>query len=612
MDRNTITGMLLMLAMLLAYQYFAPAPVEPVKPKVQTQATAPKPKSLSATDSIAQKAELGDFALAGTGIAKDVVLENKNLIVTLNTLGGTIKKVELKNYKTYAEYSAGKPESLTIFDESFDKLTLNLPSVKGKLNVSQLYFTPTGTGNAQKFIVQLASGQSIEQTYTLAENSFELGYGVKLTGLDGAISNESAVLNWEENVRPMEKDLSDNRTKSTVNYRSKNEDIGFAQISEGNSDPKEETISSPLNWVSFKKKYMLSGFIADSSLIKNAFVKSVPNMNDSLNLKTLTAQLSLNTADMKAGKANFKFYFGPNDYNGIKNLSPDFGKNVYLGYAVFQPITKFVFVPLFGFLEKYIGNYGLLIIILVLIIKIALTPLTYKSYISMAKMRVLQPELNELKKKVGDDSAKMQQEQMKLYNQVGVSPLSGCVPVLATMPILMSVFFLFPNLIELRQQHFLWANDLSTFDSVLTLPFKIPMYGSHVSLFALLMTASSLAYGYYNNQMTPDQPGQPIDMKKMAYITPIIFMFVMNSFPAGLSFYYFISNIVTVLQQILIRKFVDEDKIKDILEENRKKIASGTVKKSRFSEMISKSMQAAEEAKRQQDAIKAQQKKGKK
>jgi YidC/Oxa1 family membrane protein insertase len=311
--------------------------------------------------------------------------------------------------------------------------------------------------------------------------------------------------------------------------------------------------------------------------------------------------MEVSLADMKAGKGQYQWYFGPNDYNKIKEIAPAFGRNVKLSYDIFLPITRYVFVPLFNILETVFSNYGLLIIALVLVIKFALLPLTYKSYVSMAKMRILQPELNAIKEKVGDDAAKLQQAQMKLYGEVGVSPLSGCVPVLATMPILMAVFMLFPNLINLRQEAFLWANDLSTYDSVWDLPFSIPFYGNHVSLFTLLMTLSSIAYGYYNNQNTPDQVGQPIDMKKMAYITPVIFMFVMNSLPAGMSFYYFVSNLVTILQQIGIRKFVDEDKIKQILEDNRKKIAAGGGKKSRFSEYLQKQMKAAEEMQKQQN-----------
>ena len=365
-----------------------------------------------------------------------------------------------------------------------------------------------------------------------------------------------------------------------------------------------------MKWVAFKKKYFLSSFITKNDPILKAEVTGTANEQDSVNIKTLRANMDLNLAGIKAGKGNFQWYFGPNDYNIIKDVAPGFGKNVKLSYDIFLPITRYVFVPLFNVLEKIFSNYGLLIIALVLIIKFALLPLTYKSYVSMAKMRILQPELNAIKEKIGDDPAKQQQAQMKLYGEVGVSPLSGCVPVVATMPVLMAVFMLFPNLINLRQQSFLWANDLSTFDSIATLPFMIPLYGNHVSLFTLLMTVSSIAYGYYNNQNTPDQTGQPIDMKKMAYITPVIFMFVMNSLPAGMSFYYFISNIVTIGQQIGIRKFVDEDKIKNILDENRKKIAAGGgAKKSRFSEYISKQMKAVEEAQKTQPAIDTKKKK---
>ncbi|MBC7891136.1 MAG: membrane protein insertase YidC, partial [Sphingobacteriaceae bacterium] len=284
-------------------------------------------------------------------------------------------------------------------------------------------------------------------------------------------------------------------------------------------------------------------------------------------------------------------------------IAEGFQRNVYLGYAVVQPINRYVFVPLFNALGKVFTNYGVLIIVLVLIIKLALTPLTYKSYVSMAKMRVLQPEIALIREKVGDsDPAKLQQEQMKLYQQVGVSPLSGCVPQLLTLPILMSVFFLFPNLIELRQQPFLWSSDLSTYDAIIRFgSVTIPFLGNHISLFTAMMTASSIAFAYYNNQMTPDQPGSPINMKTLGYIMPLVFFFVMNSFPAGLSWYYFVSNAVTIGQQVLIRRFIDEGKILAVLNENRQKFARGEVKKSKFSDYLQKSLQAAEEAKKQQE-----------
>lgn len=618
MDKNQITGLVLIMAMLLGYQFFFAPKIDPEKPqeKPKTTQTTVTPQKVATIDSNAAKTAAGDFSSAAVGTSKDVVLENKDIKVTFTSQGGRVKQVLLKNYETYNSFEANKKEPLVIFDQDFDKISLDLPTTKGNVDLNKLYFNTNSVGGMVAegksdkvvFKLQLANGQSVEQTYTLAGAGFLLDNDLKLTGLDGILKNESVKMNWVENVRPTEKDLTENR-KATVNYLI-NDGENFDQLSESPTGSNDAKLDQPLKWVAFKKKYFLSSFITKNDPILKAEVVGTANEQDSVNIKTLRANMDLNLAGIKAGKGNFQWYFGPNDYNIIKNVAPGFGKNVKLSYDIFLPITRYVFVPLFNVLEKIFSNYGLLIIALVLIIKFALLPLTYKSYVSMAKMRILQPELNALKEKIGDDPAKQQQAQMKLYGEVGVSPLSGCVPVVATMPVLMAVFMLFPNLINLRQQSFLWANDLSTFDSIATLPFMIPLYGNHVSLFTLLMTVSSIAYGYYNNQNTPDQTGQPIDMKKMAYITPVIFMFVMNSLPAGMSFYYFISNIVTIGQQIGIRKFVDEDKIKNILDENRKKIAAGGgAKKSRFSEYISKQMKAVEEAQKVQPVVDTKKKK---
>ena len=618
MDKNQITGLVLIMAMLLGYQFFFAPKIDPEKPreKPKTTQTTVTPQKVAIIDSNAAKTAAGDFALAAVGTSKDVVLENKDIKVTFTSQGGRVKQVLLKNYETYNSFEANKKTPLVIFDQDFDKISLDLPTTKGNIDLNKLYFNTASVGGMVTegksdkvvFKLQLANGQSVEQTYTLAGAGFLVDNDLKLTGLDGILKNESVKMNWVENVRPTEKDLTENR-KATVNYLI-NDGENFDQLSESPTGSNDAKLDQPLKWVAFKKKYFLSSFITKNDPILKAEVVGTANEQDSVNIKTLRANMELNLAGIRAGKGNFQWYFGPNDYNIIKDVAPGFGKNVKLSYDIFLPITRYVFVPLFNVLEKIFSNYGLLIIALVLIIKFALLPLTYKSYVSMAKMRILQPELNALKEKIGDDPAKQQQAQMKLYGEVGVSPLSGCVPVVATMPVLMAVFMLFPNLINLRQQSFLWANDLSTFDSIATLPFIIPLYGNHVSLFTLLMTVSSIAYGYYNNQNTPDQTGQPIDMKKMAYITPVIFMFVMNSLPAGMSFYYFISNIVTIGQQIGIRKFVDEDKIKNILDDNRKKIAAGGgAKKSRFSEYISKQMKAVEEAQKTQPAVDTKKKK---
>ena len=259
-------------------------------------------------------------------------------------------------------------------------------------------------------------------------------------------------------------------------------------------------------------------------------------------------------------------------------------------------ITKYVLIPVFKFLERFFNNYGVIIMLLVLFVKLVLLPLSYKSYLGMAKMKLLKPELDLIKEKNGENMAQNQQDQMKLYQQAGVNPFSGCIPLLLQMPILFAMFWFFPVAIQLRQQPFLWAEDLSAYDSIATLPFTIPFYGDHVSLFVILMTGASLLSVWQNNQLSSVQG----PMKSMQYIMPVIFMFILNSFSAGLSFYYFFSTMVTFGQQAIIKRFVDEDKIMAVMEDHKKKmlIGVGTGKKSSFMSKLEQAMKASEEARK--------------
>jgi len=585
MDRNSITGIVLIMAMLLGYQYFfAPKEIPAIKPKTATQQVNAK-----------AKIDTNKTVVLDTTIKPEqfFTLENKDIVVKVSSKGAKLVSVQLKNYKSYTNFKEGKKEGLFLYNGSSDEFTFELPTSAGKIKLSNVTFTGIQTGNKVEFTGVLAGGQVIKSIYNLPESGFLVDY--QLDAKSVALTGGDYFIHWKEQIHQTEKDITEER-KATINYLLA-EDDEFDNLSENPSSVTNENIDKSTKWISFKKKYFLSGLIPQGFTFKSAALTATPNLTDSVNIKTLDAQIIGSAQDLSVGKSTFQLYFGPNDYAIVNKVeAPNFGKNVKLSYDFLLPITKYIFVPLFGFLESLFTNYGLLIIILVLIIKTALLPLTYKSYVSMAKTRILAPEIAAIKEKIGDDAARVQQETMKLYGEVGVNPLSGCIPVLATMPVLMAVFMLFPNLINLRQESFLWANDLSTYDSFINLPFAIPFYGNHVSLFCLLMTVSQLAYGYYNNQITPDQPGQPINMKMMAYVTPVIFMFVMNSFPAGLSFYYFVSNLVTIGQQLAIRKFVNEDKIKALLDANRKKIAaSGGPKKSKFSEYLQTQLKTMEE-----------------
>jgi YidC/Oxa1 family membrane protein insertase len=612
MDRNQLIGIVLIMAMLVGYQLLVPKPAPEKQAASKTQTTQPtRPSSSSAglakasqdsatqsLDSAAAKAKFGDFAAVASGQARDIVVENKDIKVTFSTQGGRVKEVILKNYKTYNQ----KP--LVLIDGQSSETELVLPTNRGKVDLHQLYYQTTTqhsvvSGQPQQIVfrAEVAPGQAVEQVYIVPAEGYVLDYDLKLNGLDNSLASGDIRFLWADEMRQYENDLANNRRAATINYLTANE--SFEKLTEGESN-EEASPEEPVQWFTIKHKYFLSGFVAKNSPFTKTNFKTLVDPADSSVVKTAIADVTLPIADVKAGKGQYKFYYGPNDFQLLGSVAPEFDQNVYLGYSILKPINKYFFVPVFNFLEKFITNYGLLIIALVVFVKLILTPLTYKSYVSMAKMRVLQPELNEMKERVGDDMAKQQSEQMKLYQEVGVSPLSGCVPVLATMPILFALFMLFPNLIELRQKSFLWANDLSTYDAFITFP-TLPFIGSHLSLFTVLMTASSIAYAYYNNQTTPTQPG-PVNMKALSYVFPLMFMFVLNSYPAGLTFYYFVSNVVTIAQQQLIRRFVDEDKIKAVLDENRRKNAAGEGKKpGGFQALLQKQLAAAEEARKQAD-----------
>jgi YidC/Oxa1 family membrane protein insertase len=606
MDRNTLVGLLLILLMLIGYQLLVPSPEQPADAKKPQELTSrpqreKQPSAPASLDSTALRATLGVVPAAPNAGPATVTIENRDVKVTFSRTGGRVERVELKHYKTYE----GQP--VVLADGRRTRQLLEITTPTGRVDLAKLPFQTTATdrtvGENQSatvtFTLALDGGRSVQQTYTLPGTGYQLGYSLKANGLN---LSQPVRFFWQDDVQRTENDATDNRSKTSVTYYlAKSEE--YDALSE-TANEADAALEEPARWVAFKQKYFVSGFIARGSALQGVKLKSTAHPNDTQNLKTLEAEALIPAADVTGGKANFTWFFGPNDFQVVNKVADGFQRNVYLGYAFVQPINRFVFVPLFNALGKVFTNYGVLIVVLVLIIKLALTPLTYKSYVSMAKMRVLAPEIAEIREKVGDsDPAKLQQEQMKLYQQVGVSPLSGCVPQLLTLPILMSVFFLFPNLIELRQQSFLWAKDLSTYDALIRFGnVSLPFLGNHISLFTTMMTASSIGFAYYNNQMTPDQPGSPVNMKMLGYIMPLVFFFVMNSFPAGLSWYYFTSNVVTIAQQVLIRRFIDEDKIKAVLNENRKKFERGEVKKSKFSDYLQKSLQAAEEAKKQQEA----------
>ncbi|MBL6449494.1 membrane protein insertase YidC [Fulvivirga sp. 29W222] len=602
MDRNQATGLILIAVMILLYFYFfSPEPM-PVEEKTPTTEFVEEGKNIESSDSLVVETETatvndsiqnllnqqkyGVFANGATGTAAENVLENDLLKVTLTNQGGKINNVELKKFTTYTN------EPVVLINEERNKFALLLNSLGKQIDLNKLYYSATsqsvGDTSVLTYTLNIGPGQNVKHIYKLSQGSYQLNYKLELNGLEQYISQESVSYQWYDHIKTQEKDVEMSRRNSTINYYTLGED--FDGLTEGSNSTEEEVVEESLKWIAIKQRFFVAGIIAKQSFEKGKFITSI-DAEDPSTVKYAKVNLSLPAEDIKSGKAAYTYYFGPNDYHILGDVAEEFESNLHLGWPPMKWINRFVIIPLFDLLGGFISNYGLIIIIMVLMIKLVLSPLSYKSYLSMAKMKVLKPELDEIKEKHGDDMTKAQQEQMKLYQKVGVSPVSGCIPMVLQMPILFAMFYFFPQSIELRGKSFLWAEDLSTYDSILHLPFNIPFYGDHVSLFVLLMTMSTILYTWSNQQVSTVQG----PMKTFSYLMPVIFMFVLNSYPAALSFYYFVSNIVTFGQQALIRKFVDEEKIKVILEENRKKNVNK--KKSKFQQRLEEAMKASNQGK---------------
>jgi len=595
MDKNSAIGLTLIAVLLLGYFYFfSPAPQPAAQKPAAETITKAAPEVIQPALPVADSATMasyGDLSSALQGNETNLDIETEDLKITLSNKGGIIKSLELKKYKTYEQ---GPLKLITPTSNAFQ---LNTGYQGNDIDLYSLFYQAEQRKNGDTtevtYTIKLGNGASLIQTYKIPRTGYEIGYQLSGSGFDQLLTGDNLTLQWTNILKPIEKDLTDTREHSTVSYFAD----GFGELSQRSKDQENKVFANPVEWVSVKEKFFLSALIAEQNF-SGGEVETSMNAADSSVVKRANIKLFIPKDHLAKGPVDFRFYFGPNDYKKIGKVATDFSKNVYLGWPPVYWVNKFVIFPVFYFLTQYINNYGLIIIILVILLKLVLFPLSYKSYLSMAKMKVLKPQLDEIKERVGEDMTKVQQEQMKLYSQVGVNPISGCIPVVLQMPILFAMFYLFPASIELRQEHFLWAEDLSTYDSLIMLPFSLPFLGSHISLFTLMMTISTLIYTWQNNQLSSVQG----PMKSMSYIMPVIFLFVLNRFSAGLTFYYFVSNLVTFAQQAFIRRFVDEDKIKAIMEENKKKnAANGGGKKSKFMSKLEDAMKASEEARRKSE-----------
>lgn len=542
--------------------------------------------------------QYGIFSNAAAGKKEYFVIENELLRVTISNRGGGIVSAELKKYHSYRDYVAKKDIALRLFDEDSSRMSLGFFVNSKRYTTDEFYFTGKAEG-ASSASLRLTSNDGkkyIEVKYSIRPGKYNVDYQVKTEGFANNEVNESLEMIW--NMRPLltEKHIPSERQVSSVFYKYVDEKRTY--LSEYGDD--EKNLESTTEWIAFKTAYFSSVVIAPKGIRKDASRVEVRGITSNKYNKQYNAFINMAAPrDVKDIKP-LVFYFGPNDYDVLSDQGYGMENIINLGWGIFGWVNKWLVIPVFNMLEALNLNYGIIILLLTLIVKILILPLTYRNYKSSAKMRVLKPEISEINKKHADEPMKKQQATMALYRQSGVSPMAGCIPVLIQMPVLIAVFRFFPSAIQLRQESFLWAEDLSAYDSIANLPFSLPLgYGDHVSLFTIFMCVSTILFTYANRGQMDQNQAMP-GMKFMMYFFPVLMLFFFNNMAAGLSYYYFVSNLLSILIMWMVKKyFIDEKKIRLQIEEYKKR--PDAAKKSKFQQRL-------EEAQRQR----AQQLKNKK
>ncbi|MCF8231638.1 MAG: membrane protein insertase YidC [Bacteroidales bacterium] len=655
MDRNTIIGLLVIFGILIGYSlWISPSQEElqrqqQIRDSLERVAQEKKAQQQEAQQQKEQKqpegtpqdtysqeqdtekpasqrdlkSELGSFAEVATGENKHYTIENELIKLQISSQGGRPSRVRLKKYQTYDSLP------VVLFTEDASNFGFTFFAEKRPINTKDLYFTPewktprydgmknmTIQGNEEiQFAMRLYPARRkgsridkdhyIEYLYTLKGDSYMVDFDIKFVGMDEYISRTASYidLDWNADLRRQDKELGRNiGTGSSIYYKYHNGDVD--NLSERN-DEDEEEIKTRLKWVAFKQRFFSTVLMADEAFANASLRVETKGQKEGEEkpykhyLKTMTTQMSLPYSSSESVEYPLQFYFGPNKFNLLKEHNQELTELIPLGWGILNWINRFVVIPVFNYLESFNLNYGIIILILTILLKIVLFPIAYKTYKSQAKMRVLKPEIDEISKKYPnkEDAMKKQQATMNLYKKAGVNPAAGCVPMLLQLPILIAMFRFFPASIELRQQSFLWATDLSSYDSIVSLPFSIPFYGDHVSLFTLLMTISTVLYTRINNQMMGSSQQQMPGMKAMIYIMPVMLLVFLNNYASALSYYYLLANLITFGQMFLIKRNIDEDKIHKQLAMNKKKPAKKSKWQQRM-EAMAKEKQKQQKRKR--------------
>lgn len=655
MDKNTIIGLLLIFALFMGFSFYTSQKnakhQEQVQKEMMEQEQKAREDSIANAVAASMTSQTETTNTSGTGSATDdasSTAEPKKLplyavafqmpadaangdfkVVTNKAVysfarkGGYLKRVEFKNVYKFAPKDSVKPQ-VVLFDGDNNNINIDLmlknqavvhskdltfsSDIKDSLVVSEdsavlsLKVFPAGVAAANDSTGGSAESY-IEYLYTFYPNDYHFGFKVNFVNMSDCLyaNNLDYTIEWNALLTCQERNYQIERDMSTIYYMDNVDDVD--NLDERKSDKKD--FSSPLKWVGFKQQFFTSTMIAKSADFSTASLNvNVPAKSETSYLKTMTADLDFRVDNLDNSSFDMMMYVGPSQYKLLKEYDMKLERQVPLGWGFFllQWCNRYIIIPVFNWLESYGISYGIIILILSLFIKLLVTPVNYKTYISSAKMRALKPEIEALNKKFPkadqnqDEMMKKQQATMALYKSAKASPMAGCLPALIQMPILIAMYRFFPSAYELRQQSFLWADDLSSYDSILDLSFNIPLYGNHVSLFTLLMTISTIAYTYMNNKLMTPATGnndQQRMMKIMMYIMPIMFLFMFNSFSSGLTYYYLLINLITFAQNGIFMLTVNQDKLRAQLLANMKKPVQKSKWQQRMEEMVRQQQEMA-------------------
>lgn len=613
MDKNTVTGLVLIGILLIGFSYFSrPSDEEQAAMQryndsitvVKQQEAALEAKKTAALANETQKVNTADsnsvFFQSANGSEQVTTIENNLIKLSVTNKGGYVNSVLLKNYKGQDK------QPLVLFKENDATLNFNFYNKEEVIQSKDYYFQAVNQTDSTLTMRLAADSTSyIDFVYKLHNDSYMVDFSIQATGMQGKLASTNYVdIQWAQRARQLEKGFTyENRlSELTFKYSGGNSDYLSA------SKDEEKSVPERLDWIGYKNQFFSSVLIADKDFEKSVLKTKIETQGSGY-IKNYASEMSTFFDPNGSAPTTLHFYYGPNHYKTLKAFDKDrddkleLDNLVYLGWPIVRSINKWFTINIFDWLSSWGLSMGIVLLLMTIIVKVVVFPATWKTYISSAKMRVLRPQVEEINKKYPkqEDAMKKQQEVMSLYSQYGVSPMGGCLPMLLQFPILMALFMFVPSAIELRQESFLWADDLSTYDAIVTFPFHIPFLGNHLSLFCILMTVTNILNTKFTMSQQDTGQQQMAAMKWMMYLMPVMFLFVLNDYPAGLNYYYFISTLISVVTMIVLRRVTNEDKLLAQLEVNKAK----PKKKSGFAARL-------EQMQKQQEQIMKDRPKGKK